>query len=297
MTVSIDLNPALLSQIESMAADLAAAAGRASAAEAMLRDFSVRQPVRWDTYSWRFDSNPTLTGFPGLEYDPATNGLSTFVENEVTCLRGTVVGSKVPVSGSYRRAEAKWTLPEAVVRTGRRSRIKFDVRLDVASGRWTVAEPDWSLLVQAHGFLPMGSPTVSVEAHGDEIRLRVMPDFHDQHKRFTGGVLWTGSITAMGSDWHTFEIAAQWGLDDNAAWVEMKFDGAQVVARTYTRNLLFDVQAMDTGAVATVDASHGYVGDASPGYWKLGPYQSPKFTGPRSVDYRHMELDVSSPVY
>lgn len=291
MSVSLDLNPTLLAQIEVLAASKADADARVAAAY----DLSLRTPKSWSKYGWRFDDNPTLAAFPGLEYDPSVPGLVIFEEQGVKCLRGTVSNTQKPVSSGI-RAEAKWTRPEAIVRPGSRSRIRTDFRFDVAGGKW-FNSPEWFLFLQNHSFLGGGSPPVSAEIHGDEIRLRVMPDYQDQRKRFTGGVLWTGSVTALANAWHTIELQAQWGLDDNAAWVEMDLDGARVVPRTFGRNMLFDVQALDTGSVPAVDASHGYVGDASPGYWKLGPYQSPKVVGTRSVEYRHMELDVLTPAY
>jgi hypothetical protein len=297
--VTIDPNPTLLSQL----ADAVAARDAALLSLSTAQDFAVRIPTSWTKYQKVWNSNPTLAGFfANIEHDASVPGLTVFTESGKTCLRCKVSSTQATIS-SGKRAEGKWNALAAVCRTGMRSRLKFDIRFDLAGGKW-FSNANWAVCGQCHGYLPTGSPPLGFEIHGDRIRLRIMPDYHEQRDGFgndaASGVLWVGSVAAFNSAWQTFEITTQFGLDANASWVEFKLNGALVLPRTFIKTLLFDTLAQDynigTPGINTTDGSWACVGDASPGYWKLGLYQNATIAE-RIVEYKDMEFEAWTPVY
>jgi hypothetical protein len=192
--------------------------------------------------------------------------------------------------------------PGAVCRTGMRSRLKFDIRFDLAGGKW-FSNANWAVCGQCHGYLPTGSPPLGFEIHGDRIRLRIMPTITSS----ATALAMTPRRACSGSAVSRPQQRVADVRDHHSVRPGCKRELGRVQAERRSgtpahfhqdaalRHPGPGLQHRHSG-INTTDGSWACVGDASPGYWKLGLYQNATIAE-RIVEYKDMEFEAWTPVY
>ncbi len=83
----------------------------------------------------------------------------------------------------------------------------------------------WQLFVQWHHTGSSGSPPLELYVYGEEIRLRIDASLD----------VWKGALSR--GAWHDFVLHVKWSSDPKVGFVELWYDGAQVLEKTHGRTL------------------------------------------------------------